>query len=66
MYQVGDQPGHRSEELVFAIKSLIPQQRQAGKLIILQTSDITKFFDKEMVEDALLTCYRRGADAKAC
>ena len=66
IYQVGGQPGHRSEELVFTMKSLIARQRQAGKLIILQTSDITKFFDKEMVEDALLTCYKRGADAKAC
>ena len=33
--------------------------------MILQTSDISKYFDKEMVEDALLTCYKRGADPKA-
>ena len=65
IYQIGGQPGHRSEELVFSIKSLIARQRQEGKLTILQTSDISKFFDKEMVEDALLTCYNRGADAKA-
>ena len=55
IYQIGGQPGHRSEELVFSVRSLIARQRQQGKLTILQTSDISKFFDKEMVEDALLT-----------
>ena len=34
--------------------------------MILQTSDLSKFFDKEMIEDAILTCYKRGADPKAC
>jgi hypothetical protein len=66
IYQIGGQPGHRSEELVFSVRSLIAKERAEGKLMILQTSDISKYFDKEMVEDALLTCYKRGADAKAC
>ena len=66
VYQIGGQPGHRSEEHVFVLKSVIARYRTQGKQIILQTSDISKFFDKEMVEDAIQICYKRGADAKAC
>ena len=65
-YQVGGQPGHRSEELVFALKSVISRYRKEGKVLIIQTYDILKFFDKEQLEDAILTCYNRGADPKAC
>ena len=33
---------------------------------MLQTLDLSKFFDKEMIKDVILTCYSRGADPKAC
>ena len=66
MYQIGGQPGHRCEELVFTMKSIIAKYIYEGKCLILQTSDLSKFFDKEMIEDAILTCYKRGADPKAC
>ena len=66
MYQIGGQPGHRAEELIFAIKSVIARYRSQGKCVLLQTSDLSKFFDKEMIEDAILTGYKRGADPKAC
>ena len=45
MYQIGGQPGHRAEELVFSLKSIISKYRKVGKSIIIQTSDIAKFFD---------------------
>ena len=48
------------------MKSVIAKYRAQGKCLILQTSDLSKFFDKEMIEDAILTCYKRGADPKAC
>ena len=66
IYQIGGQPGHRSEEHVFVLKSIVARYKAQGKPLILQTSDISKFFDKEMVEDAIQTCYKRGADPKAC
>ena len=66
MYQIGGQPGHRAEELIFAMKSVIARYRSQGKCVLLQTSDLSKFFDKEMIEDAILTSYKRGADPKAC
>ena len=66
MYQIGGQPGHRSEELVFILKSIIAKYRREGKQIMIQSSDLEKFFDKEMLEDAILTSIKRGANTKAC
>jgi hypothetical protein len=64
VYQIGGQPGHRSEEHVFVLKSVIARQRAQGKPIIIQPSDIQKYFDKEMIEDVYLTSLKRGADPK--
>ena len=33
--------------------------------MVMQLYDLEKYFDKEMMEDALLTCYKRDADPKA-
>ena len=65
VYQIGGQPGHRSEELMFVLKSIVAKQRKLGRMIILQSFDISKFFDKETIEDAVVTCLKRGADPKA-
>ena len=46
-YQVGGQPGHRVEELVFVMKSAIAKYRAARKPIILQCFDLEKYFDKD-------------------
>ena len=65
IYQIGGQPGHRAEELIISLKSIVARYRSQGKTVIIQSSDISKFFDKEMMEDAILTCLKRGADPKA-
>ena len=65
IFQIGGQPKHRSEELLFVMKSVIAKQRMRGKEIILQCYDISKYFDKEMMQDAILACIERGADPKA-
>ena len=62
MYQIGGQPGHRPEELLFVLKSIIAKYRYQGKVIILNFFDVKKYFDKEMIEDAILTCIKRGVD----
>ena len=66
IYHIGGQPGQTSEEHVFALKSIIAKYRAQGKLVIVQTLDIAKFFDKELIEDAILTSLKRGANSKAC
>ena len=64
-FQIGGQPGHRVEEMVFVMKSTIAKYRSEKKPIILQCYDLEKYFDKENIEDAIGTCYKRGADPKA-
>ena len=34
-------------------------------MVIIQGYDISKYFDKERIEDGVLSCLRRGADPKA-
>ena len=65
IYQIGGQPGHRPEELIFVMKSVIAKYLKSKKMVILKLYDISKFFDKETIEDAILTCKKRGADPKA-
>ena len=66
IYQIGGQPGHRPEELVFVMKSIIAKYRkERKKMLIVKLYDISKFFDKETIEDAILTCKKQGADPKA-
>ena len=64
-YQVGGQPGHRPDELVYVLKSLIAKMRSEGRQVVIQCYDVAKFFDKEMIEDGVLTCLRRGAGVPA-
>ena len=64
IYQIGGQSKHRPEELIFSIKSLVAKVRNEKKPVILQCWDISKFFDKEMIEDAILTCYKRDVNPK--
>ena len=65
IYQIGGQPFHRPEELVFVLKSLIAKYRLDGKCLILKFYDIKKCFDKERLHDVILTCLKRGANKKA-
>ena len=65
IYQIGGQPRHRSEELVFVLKSIMAKYKQSGEALVIQLYDLSKYFDKEMVEDAILTCISRKADPKA-
>ena len=64
IYQIGGQSKHRPEELIFSMKSLVAKVRKEKRPVLLQCWDISKFFDKEMIEDALLTCYKRDVNPK--
>ena len=50
---------------MFSMKSIFSKERSEKNPIIVQCWDISKFFDKEKIEDALLTCYKREANPKA-
>ena len=64
--QIGGQPRHRAAELIFSLKSIIAKYIAQGKPVVIQNYDLAKSFDKENIEDAILTCVKRGADLKAC
>ena len=64
IYQIGGQPGHRSEEHVFVLKSIIVRQRAQGKQVIIQPSEIQIYFYKEMIEEVYLTGLKRVANPK--
>ena len=65
IYQVEGQAGHRPEELIFSPKSIIANHRKPGKMVIIQSYDVSKFFDKEMNEQGVLTCLKKLTDPKA-
>ena len=64
-YQVGGQPGHRPEELLFAWKSVVARQLAEGRLVIGQFYDLSKYFDKEVLADTMDVLARREVDSKA-
>jgi hypothetical protein len=64
-YQIGGQPKHRPQEHIFSVKSMMAKYNMEGKVLLLQAYDISKFFDKEVVEDVMDTLYNMGVDMKA-
>ena len=65
IYQIGGQPKHRPEELVFVMKSIVARYRSQGRVVVVQCFDVARFFDKERIEDGVLVSLKRGADPKA-
>ena len=45
-FQIGGKPGHRPQEHIFFVKSVINKYIQEKKLIIIACYDIKSFFDK--------------------
>ena len=64
-YQIGGQPGHRAQEHIFSMKSILAKNIMQGGVIILQAYDISKFFDKETLPDVMNTLHEVGIDDKA-
>ena len=44
VYQIGGQPSNRSEEHMFVFKSVVAKYRVEGKMVVIQSYDISKFF----------------------
>ena len=63
-YQIGTKPGHRAQEHLFAIKSVIGLYEQMGRAIILQLWDISKYFDRESLVDGLNELYKNNVRGK--
>ena len=64
-FQIGGAPGHRPQEHVFCVKSIIQKYAEEKKMIILVCYDICGFFDKEVLGDLLEEMHSIGVDSKA-
>ena len=50
-YQIGTKPGHRAQEHLFVIKSIIGLAEHCNRAIALQLWDLSKYFDRENLAD---------------
>ena len=63
-FQIGAMPGHRPQEHLFVLKSIIALYIYLNIPLILQGFDVSKFFDKESLLDALNALYEAGIRGK--
>ena len=64
-FQIGGVQGHRPQEHLFSVKSLVGKYLQEKKMIILVCYDISGFFDKEVLADVVEELHSIGVDPKA-
>ena len=57
-YQIGATWGHRAQEQIFTIKSVIAYYRGLKRGLILSLYDISKYFDKENLKDCMGELYK--------
>ena len=63
-YQIGTKPGHRAQEHLFVLKSVIALYMVCDKAIILSMWDVSKFFDRESLTDCMNELYRSKIQGK--
>ena len=63
-FQIGTKPGHRAQEHMFVLESIIALFDYYDQAVILQLYDISKFFDREHLRDAMDVLYSRGTRGK--
>ena len=65
MYQVAGQPGHSTDEHLFAIRSLMELLEARGQGMVFTLVDLVAFFDREDLYDAVATLYQTGVNSDA-
>ena len=63
-FQIGGIQGHRPQEHLFTLKSIIGLYMYLNIPLLLQLWDISKYFDKEVLRDAMDTLYEAGIKGK--
>ena len=64
IYQIDSKPGHRVQEHIFVIKSVMGLCELQNKAIIINLYDLAKFFDRENLRDCLGEVYRNNVKGK--
>ena len=63
-YQIGTKIGHRAQEHLFTIKSIIALYLKFDVPVLIQLFDISKFFDRESLRDGMNSIYNLGIKGK--
>ena len=63
-YQIATKPGHRAQEHLFVLKSVIALYMMYDKAVILSMWDLSKFFDRESLSDCLNELYKSNVHGK--
>ena len=63
-YQIGTKPGHRAQEHLFVLKSVIGLFEHNRQAIALQLWDLSKYFDRESLVDGMNELYRSNVKGK--
>ena len=64
-FQIGGQPGMRTQFHLFAVKSVIGMRERERRGGFLTVADIQKYFDKESLQMGCLSLLQGGADRRA-
>ena len=51
-FQIGTKPGHRPQEHIFVLNSVLDLNKKKNSSLIIQTFDISQYFDKHVLKDA--------------
>ena len=63
-FQIGTKNGHRAQEHLFTLKSVIALYLHHDLPLLLQLYDISKFFDRESLRDGMNSIYNCGVKGK--
>ena len=63
-FQIGTKNGHRAQEHLFSLKSIIAFYLSHDFPILIQLYDISKFFDRESLRDGMNSIYNCGIKGK--
>ena len=63
-FQIGGTSGHRPQEHIYVLKSVISLYDLLGIELLISLWDIQKFFDKENLRDAMDAIHRAGVATK--
>ena len=63
-FQIATKPGHRTQEHLFVLKSVVGLYVASGKAVIVSMWDLSKFFDRENLMDCMNELYKSGIKGK--
>ena len=63
-FQIGTKTGHRAQEHLFTLKSVISLYLRYDFPVLIQLYDISKFFDRESLRDGMNAIYNCGIRGK--